>query len=173
MKFLILFLISISIVSCSTIDAPTVVNKPTATQGENTKLTEQKIPSPIELQKAEQLENLQIDNDYKNALKTNICEKQYWSRYEFAEYFIHFAKIAKITPYDVIAGDTYQRRDLKGYSWDEFFNNYAKYVGSHMPDQIRNKFDQEFESEEKKTQNQKSVFNMSIKRDYDCYKKLK
>lgn len=117
--------------------------------------------------------NKEIEAAYKQALKTNNCAKEYWSRYEFAEYFTSFAKIGKVTPYDVLNGSPYERRNLTQYSYDEFFNNYAKYVGSHMPEAFRDKFEQEFPSEEEKTKNQKSVFNTSIMRDYECYKKLK
>lgn len=118
-------------------------------------------------------EKNKVESAYKAALKTNKCEKKYWSRYEFGEYFTSFAKRGKITPYDVVNGSEYERRHLKLYSWDEFLNNYVKYVGNLMPDTMKQKFEQEFNSEEAKVKNQKAVFNLSIQRDYDCYKKLK
>ena len=42
-----------------------------------------------------------------------------------------------------------------------------------MPDAISNKFNQELPTEAEKEKNKKAVFNTSIKRDYECYKKLK
>jgi len=140
---------------------------------EQLKAKQMEIEQEQERQKQKELENKKIDAEYVMALKTNKCEKQYWSRYEFGEYFQTIASRNKITPHDVIYGDAYTRRNISRAVWSEAFENLVKYSATHMPDAIKNKFEQEFEDEAKKNQNQKSVFNVSIKRDYECYKKLK
>lgn len=125
---------------------------------------------------------------YADFLKTNKCEKQYWSRYELAEFFQTKADRNKLTPYDLVTGDSYTRRGVSAADQLGAQTRYINYL-TEMPEPINKKFNQRFrgngkntsdndtiknyESKEKQTKNQRVVFNNSVKRDYECYLKLK
>lgn len=117
-------------------------------------------------------DNKKIDAAYKAALKSNKCDKKQWSRYKHSEFFISAAAEGKITPYDVAWGDAYTRRNVPATRTLFLMSHLSDYL-VEMPEAIHNKFNQEFPTEAAKEKNQKAVFNTSIKRDYDCYKKLK
>lgn len=119
------------------------------------------------------LDPKKINNDYKEALRRSKCEKKFWARYEFGNYFGSLASINKITPYDIIAGDDYARRNISKMVWYEAFDNYTKYLSFQFPEAVKNKFDQEMSNDQEKKRNERLVFNEQVKRDYECYKKLK
>jgi hypothetical protein len=106
-----------------------------------------------------------IDSEYIVFLKTNNCEKANWSRYEYGEYFHSISTHFKVTPYDLVFGDAYTTRKIRKDLLAEAKRNYFSYVNDEMPQPIHDKYFQ--------IEDQKTVFNTSVKRDYECYKKLK
>jgi hypothetical protein len=120
---------------------------------------------PSAAQESEEEKKQRIDSDYKEFIKSNKCDTARWSSYEYGAYFQMLGDIFKITPYDIVFGDAYTVRKIKSDNLSEAKSNYFKYVNHHMPKPIQDKF---FE-----IIGQREVFNLSIKRDYECYLKLK
>lgn len=111
----------------------------------------------------------QIEDNYRKFLKSpNKCEKKYWTRYEFGQYFQDLANRNKISAWDVANGDAYTRRNISTFVRPEISDNYSTYIVVHMPEAAREKFEKSSEKEEKA-----AVFNACIRRDYECYKRLK
>ncbi len=116
-------------------------------------------------------------SEYREFLKANNCEAQYWSRYEFGWYFQRIATPNKITPFDLIFGDAYKTRNIDKAVLREANKNYFTYLNQQMPDPIREMFftasGGELDEIFAQKIDPKSVFNTSVRRDYECYVKLK
>lgn len=125
---------------------------------------------PVEIENEKAAKNKKIELDYNEILKNNNCDKKYWFRYEFGNYFQTIADRNKVTPYDLIVGDAYSKRNISQSLQKEIMENYFRY---RMPDAIMEKFAEKLGSEELEEQNRKTVWNNSVERDNFCYKKLK
>ena len=110
--------------------------------------------------------------EYEQFLKTNKCETNYWQRYKRANQIKQTAESGKISPYDLAFGDEYTRRNVSsilrigigGTIWDYLRD---------MPNISNDKFKQEFPNKQDEKANKTKVFNTSVKRDHECYLKLK
>lgn len=129
--------------------------------------------SPAAKQEDEKAKRIQAEDQYQSFLKTYKCNPGEWSRYEFGAYFQKLAFIHKISPYDLAKGADYARRNISPDMKNEIQRNYFNYTNTNIPWQIANKFYQNFPTIEAEAKNQRSIFNDLVKRDSECYKKLK
>lgn len=132
------------------------------------------LDDPVLSKEEVEKKRLEIAAAYKDFLaQGNKCDRAFWTRYEFGGYFQELADENKITPYEVVFGDAYARRNISRALWNEAKTNFFNYWITHMPRPAQAMMGQKFPTEQEYDANQKAVFNASIKRDYECYRKLK
>ncbi|MBX2996309.1 MAG: BatD family protein [Bdellovibrionaceae bacterium] len=117
--------------------------------------------------------NVEVTKEtYKDFLKTNKCEKQFWSRYAVGEQYHSLAAKNKVSPYDLAFGDDHTLRNVSVADRLWATSKFVDYL-SELPEPLTKKYNNAFASESATSANKKSVFNMAVRRDHDCHAKLK
>ncbi len=97
------------------------------------------------------------------------CTPDDWSRYEFGNYYAEYAIKYKTTPYKLVFGSHYEKRNIDSWRKDEIIDNYFKYF-SHLNRHLE-AYGYYFNNLNEDKQEQ--VFNRVVKNDNTCYNKLK
>jgi flagellar biosynthesis GTPase FlhF len=125
-----------------------------------------RVKAEQEALKAKEAERQKNIEECNKELADTKCYKDKWTTYEFGEYFNRYSKENKITPYKVVFGSSYERRNISSFVVSEILDNYLKVAAFHLPESCRTIAGdgKELEAEH---------FNKFIAKWDVCYKKLK
>jgi hypothetical protein len=88
------------------------------------------------------------------------------------EQYHSFAAKNKVSPYELAFGDDHTLRNVSAADRLWATGRFIDYL-AELPEPLTKKFNNTFASENATAANKKSVFNTAVKRDHECYLKLK
>lgn len=159
MNKILAFLLCLSLLGC------TELKSVTSTE------TKQPIPYPEQGEAfAPFVKNINtIKNDFEKEMSDKNCNKDLWLKYKWGNIFQTEANEAKITPFDIIYGDPYTTRNIEYNLLIALQDGFINYVTTSFTPVEK----EMFFATESGSQQRKTVFNKIVKKDYNCYNKLK
>lgn len=159
MNKILAFLLCLSLLGC------TELKSVTSTE------TKQPIPYPEQGEAfAPFVKNINtIKNDFEKEMSDKNCNKDLWLKYKWGNIFQTEANEAKITPFDIIYGDPYTTRNIEAGLLIALKNGFIDYASTWF---TPTEFEM-FSATEIGSKQRKDIFNRIVKKDYNCYNKLK